>query len=413
MRCIAPFLLLFFLLNPFQARGAPAADKPFEFNDGDRIAFVGNDFFEREADQAYIETQLTTRFPGKNLIFRNLGYAGDTVTADARSLCAGWDNFGPADQGFNRLKQLVEHLHPTVIFVAYGMNESFRGDAGLADFARGLSRMLDMLAEGKPRIVLVSPIYHEDLGPPFTNPASHNQQLAKYVTAISDEASRRGYGFINLFEMLGSGRSIPPTIRLTRDGIHLTPLGYWHVAAAIEAGLGYPSRTWQIEMNAGGGNPKGVWTKVLSESLADGVLTFETVDASLPVAAPPDGNAPAPAFRELKILDLKPGNYALRSADELIASASAAQWAAGVGIRGGPPFKQFDALRQLIREKNVDFFNYWRPENDTYILGYRNHEQGRNAVEIPLFEPLAEAKDAEIATLRVPKAVSYSLTAVK
>ena len=58
------------------------------------------------------------------------------------------------------------------------------------------------------------------------------------------------------------------------------------------------------------------------------------------------------------------------------------------------------SLRQLIVSKNADFFNYWRPENDTYILGYRKHEQGRNAVELPQFKPLVEAKEKEIARLR-------------
>ncbi len=408
MRGSLPLFFVFFLFGLLPLRQASAADKPFEFNDGDRVAFVGNDFFEREADQAYIETQLATRFPGKNLVFRNLGYAGDTVSGDARSLCAGWDNFGPADQGFNRLKQLVAHLNPTVIFVAYGMNESFKGDAGLADFCRGLSWMLDMLTKGKPRVVLISPIYHEDLGAPFPNPAAHNQQLAKYVTAESDEAARRGYGFINLFEMLTPGRTSAPIVRLTRDGIHLTPLGYWHVAAAIEAGLGYPPRVWQVVINSQQTVAVADGTKV-SHLESAGVVSFQTEDELLPMPAPPDGSSDT--RRKLKISGLKPGTYVLRSGDTMIASASAAQWAAGVEIALGPPFSQVESLRQLIRSKNVDFFNYWRPENDTYILGYRNGEQGRNAKEIPLFEPMAQAKDAQIAKLCLPQTVSYTLAA--
>lgn len=57
-------------------------------------------------------------------------------------------------------------------------------------------------------------------------------------------------------------------------------------------------------------------------------------------------------------------------------------------------------LRQLIIEKNTLFFHRWRPQNDTYIFGFRKREQGRNAVDIPKFDPLVEAKEKEIAALK-------------
>jgi hypothetical protein len=57
-------------------------------------------------------------------------------------------------------------------------------------------------------------------------------------------------------------------------------------------------------------------------------------------------------------------------------------------------------LRQLIIEKNILFFHRWRPQNDTYIFGFRKREQGRNAVDIPKFDPLVEAKEKEIAALK-------------
>jgi hypothetical protein len=38
-----------------------------------------------------------------------------------------------------------------------------------------------------------------------------------------------------------------------------------------------------------------------------------------------------------------------------------------------------------INEKPL-FFHRWRPANWTYLFGFRKHEQGRNAVEIPRFD---------------------------
>ncbi len=57
-------------------------------------------------------------------------------------------------------------------------------------------------------------------------------------------------------------------------------------------------------------------------------------------------------------------------------------------------------LNAAIRKKNELFFHRWRPENWTYLFGFRKGEQGRNGVEIPRFDPLIAEWDARIAKLR-------------
>ena len=57
-------------------------------------------------------------------------------------------------------------------------------------------------------------------------------------------------------------------------------------------------------------------------------------------------------------------------------------------------------LRKAILKKNELFFHRSRPANMAYIFGFRKREQGRNAVEIPQFDPLVAAKEKEIAQLR-------------
>jgi lysophospholipase L1-like esterase len=388
------------------ARLAGAKEKPkVEFRDGDRIAFVGNEFFERDADCGYIETELTTRFPDKNLTFRNLGYSGDTVRADARNLCSGWATFGPADQGFDRLKNLIEHIKPTLVFVAYGMNESFDGPKGVEPFVQGLGRMLDMLAAaGAPgvRIVLVSPIRHEDLGRPLPDPTEHNKNIALYIDAMEKIARERGCAFINLFDALGDGTKDAFHTPFTVDGIHLTPYGYWRTAMVLEAALGYPPRTFEVQDLRRQGE----------------VFSFVAAGTMLPLAPPPsdspralvDGTSFLPAQgASLQFPALAPGRYVLKVGDQVVAKGAAEQWPKRVALLKGPGVDQEEQLRKTVVAKNFDFFNFWRPDNDTYIFGYRKHEQGRNAVEIPRFEPLVEAKESEIAKLRVPVAHVYEL----
>ncbi len=53
-------------------------------------------------------------------------------------------------------------------------------------------------------------------------------------------------------------------------------------------------------------------------------------------------------------------------------------------------------LQSEIVEKNRLFFHRYRPQNETYLFLFRKHEQGRNAVEIPQFDPLVEAADEAI-----------------
>jgi hypothetical protein len=61
---------------------------------------------------------------------------------------------------------------------------------------------------------------------------------------------------------------------------------------------------------------------------------------------------------------------------------------------------RFQALRAAVVAKNRLYFYRWRPQNETYLFGFRKHEQGNNAREIPLFDPLVAAKEEEIARLK-------------
>lgn len=58
------------------------------------------------------------------------------------------------------------------------------------------------------------------------------------------------------------------------------------------------------------------------------------------------------------------------------------------------------ALRGLIRRKNELVFHRWRPQNFTYLFGFRKHEQGNNAVEIPQFDPLVVELENNIEALK-------------
>jgi hypothetical protein len=49
----------------------------------------------------------------------------------------------------------------------------------------------------------------------------------------------------------------------------------------------------------------------------------------------------------------------------------------------------------------------------TYLFGFRKHEQGNNAVEIPQFDPLIAEREVQIRALSVPVEHAYQLVKVE
>lgn len=67
--------------------------------------------------------------------------------------------------------------------------------------------------------------------------------------------------------------------------------------------------------------------------------------------------------------------------------------------QGPAPAVDEEELRRLVLEKNRLFFHRWRPANETYLFGFRKHEQGNNAAEIPLFDQHIQEVEKRIAAL--------------
>jgi lysophospholipase L1-like esterase len=403
-------VLLAFLLVPQLARGA---DTPaFDLKDGERVALVGNTFFEREQTYSYLETLLATRFPDRNIAFRNLGWSGDTVFGTARAY------FEQPDAGFERLKRHVTEVKPTVLFVCYGMGESFDGPGGLEGFVKGYNRLLDMLKEQSApdaRIVLISPIRHEALGEPYPDPTQHNESLHLYTEAIARIAGERGARYIDLYNHLipPMDATSKPVFHFTDNGIHLNPAGYFRAALEIERQLGYGPRGWRVSVDLSKGTIGSIGGKASLARSEPPVAAAVTVDAAIaPAPDVSEGGAVGPAAPGLTVTGLPPGNYALKSGTHTLGKASADEWAKGIELHSDnhdPAVERVEKLRKLLVSKNVQYFNKYRPANETYIFLFRKGEQGRNAVEIPQFDAPIAQLEAELAKLRAPEPVTYTL----
>ena len=386
------------LAGPGQAR---AEGPPFKLIDGDRVVLIGGTLVERDQETGYLEARLIRRYPDRNLTFRNLGWSGDTVEGPSRA------GFGSVEDGFRHLIEHVVSLRPTVVVVGYGSNEAFGGVAGLPHFLAGFDRLVKAIAPTGARLVILAPNRQEDLGPPLPDAAPHNADLDLYRETLRIEAGKRGVAFVDLFALLPDGSKARPRRPSTDNGIHFNPIGYARAGAAIEAAL-YPDPK----------RPEGAPAPILVRFAQDarelkqvpGGFQFKIEDRLLPAPPPPEGEPLPPGDgREVAISGLPAGRYVYKVDGKAVAEGTADDWASGVVVRKGPEFDQVEALRSAIVAKNQLYFYRWRPQNETYLFGFRKHEQGRNAAEIPEFDPLVAAKEAEIARLRVPVPHLYEL----
>ena len=374
-----------------------------EFNDGDKILLLGNTFIERAQKYSYLETAITAANPGKHLTFRNAGWSGDTVFGHARSY------FGPPREGFGRLEKLVREEKPSLILANYGANASYRGKTGLDEFTAGYGRLLDMLKKSGARIAILTPLPQEKLPAPLPDPATHNSDLAIYRDAIAQLAEARGLPLIDLFKTFGEGKGLmaaSPT-PLTDNGLHLTRHGYWAAANSFADTLGLETTPWKVSIPWHQPQAETRHAKVTDVRTGKATFAFTLATERLP-APPAPRHAPEALSRAksrpvLAVQNLPAGNWILKHGDDVLAQGTSLQWAAGIALSQSPDTTQAEQLRKAIQRKNELFFHKHRPQNETYLFGFRKHEQGNNSVEIPKFQPLIEAQEMTIAELRTPK----------
>jgi lysophospholipase L1-like esterase len=388
-------IFVFAILTHFLTNVASYAE-PY-LKSGDRVILVGNTMIEREPRYGFWETELTRLAPQADLRFRNLGWSGDTVWGEAR---AGFDN---PEKGYQRLIELALASKPTVILVGYGTNESFAGESGLKKFEESYRRLLRDLAPAKAKLVFITPTPMQQRLISSRETSQHNQNISIYTESIRKLAKEQKAPLIDLHLRLSSSNNP----ELTDNGMHLTNLGYASTAPIISEALGFSETpSWKVTLKKGQAiEATGTSVKWLDES----ELSFETLDSTLPSPSiAGQKNEP----RILKFSDCPDGAFDVKIDDKIVTRVQATALRKGVDLLLTPERSQVEDLRQTITKKNELHFHRWRPQNETYLFGFRKHEQGRNAAEIVQFDPLIEELEQRIAKLRKPTKHIYQLIAV-
>ncbi len=202
---------------------------PLKISSNSRIALIGNTLFDRARHYGHFESLLHQMFPKHNLVVRNLSWSADEISQQPRP-----DNFADVEQHLTYEKI-------DIIFAAYGFNESFAGEAGLADFRKLLTEFVKNLKSkaynGKtaPQLVLLSPTTNENVAG-VAAADLNNARLEMYTQAMKEVAATEKVGFVDLFAPTLQ-RMESTTDDLTINGCHLNETGYQHFATSLMRGL--------------------------------------------------------------------------------------------------------------------------------------------------------------------------------
>ncbi len=208
---------------------APSRLLAFELKQNDHIAVIGNALADRMQHDGWLESLIYASFPDKDLVFRNLAFAGDEIVFRHRS-----ENFGSPDDWLNKVKA-------DTIFACFGFNESFKGDVGLDTFKDDLAKFLketkskNYSGRGSPLIILFSPIANEKLNDSnYPDPSSNNENLRKYSSGMADVAKAQDVLFVNLFAISQNlyAQAAKKDQSLTINTLHLSEAG--NKALALE-----------------------------------------------------------------------------------------------------------------------------------------------------------------------------------
>lgn len=359
------------LIAALASTGASAEESyhRFRLEKGDHVVFLGGTFADQLRRDGYLETLLTAHYPQHEQTFRNLGWSGDTLTLQPRPL-----NFGSQD----------EHLAEQgadVIFACFGMAESFEGPEGLDKFESDWQRFIEHAGkqnyngESPPRLVMISPIAHERLPGPLPEPEEHNRSLAEYTRRMAAVAKRHGIPFVDLITPTRAMMQSEHPQRLTHNGVHLTPYGYWAVSRLIFRSLVPEAKPWRVEIDFAREMVKARGTRASGLERKEDGLSLVVSDQRLPGPPAPEGARPHAAVVDrqarLVVKGLPPGTYELKADGEVVAKAGHRDWAAGVALVASPGVRRAEELRSAIRDKNRHFFYRWRAHNSEYIFGRR------------------------------------------
>lgn len=360
---------------------------------GDRVALVGNTFADQLRMHGFLETLLMQRSAGKPVSIRNLGWAGDMLTARDRPT-----NF-PTEES-----TLTDHK-TDVIVACFGMGESFAGEAGLDNFRKDLEAFVashkgrKYNGQSDVRLILISPIAYEDLGVRTPDWERRNRELAGYTQTMKEVSLGAGISFVDLNGPTAALMADSVSPKVTGNGVNLNQYGYWCVSRTLADALLPGPSAWHLTVDARTGKSTGSGVGISDVDSANGGVVFTVAERTWPsLGAPVKGGVhrDLESWRDtLIVMNLEAGEYRLEVDGQAVVTASHDAWAFGVALDSTPAHLALAAYRDAINDKNAQFVYSWKALNQVHIVGERRKSASGRALpaEVVEFKKLADEKD--------------------
>ena len=204
---------------------ASAAFGELLVKDGDTLAFLGDSITQQGQGRpdGYV-----------NLVLRSLALEGVYVKPVKAGISGHKSNNMLA-----RLDRDVLSKGAKVMTLSCGVNDVWHQDqnrgVSLEDYKKNISAIFDKCAASNCQVVVLTATMFEK---PEMEKFKHNVTLAPYNDWLRAEAKRRGCPVADLNADMWKAHAADPSVKLTRDGVHMLPAGDRLMARGVLRALG-------------------------------------------------------------------------------------------------------------------------------------------------------------------------------
>ena len=217
--------------------GEPPA--PVALGDEETVVFYGDSITQQNLYSAYLETFLASRFPDKRIASFNLGWGGDTARG-----------------GTQRFERDVAPVHPTLVFVNFGMNDGgykpFQQavyDGYLASQRELVGRIEALGARGV--LFTTSPIDPDGRA----DGDAYNGMLSRMADGVMQLGSELEVPVIDLFhpmlEVQRQAKGEKAGFTMIPDSVHPDPVGHLVMAYLAILRMDAPRVVGEIRVDEG------------------------------------------------------------------------------------------------------------------------------------------------------------------
>jgi len=359
-RLAIPALCFALAAQPGQAQPVQASSP--QFQNGDRVCFIGDSITDIGLYHSYLQLFYATRFPERSIHYFGAGHSGGRSTDCLKRVS--WD--------------ILPH-EPTVATVMFGMNDmgpgSYAQAASVDEAEQAIAKqvgevqvnyekLLDALAKENIRLILLGPSIYDDTAQLEKPPVPYRSlALKRWTERLGQIAAQRGAGFVDIGTLMTDinhriQERNPKATLTSGDRVHGKAPGNIVMAYSILKAQGIDPYVARIAVDAASGRTVDLYNaKISNLQTAPRGISFTCLENALPFVPPKaaaEGIALVPFTAELnqeilKVTGLSAGLYTLKIDDTVVGDYTAENFSAGVNLALNPKTPQYQQAEVLCR----------------------------------------------------------------